>query len=241
MRTGLSEAELIEAIPGYDALIIRSGTTVTDALLEAGTRLEVVGRAGVGIDNVDIDSATRRGVIVMNTPSANTVATAEHTMALLLATSRHIGAAHGSWRAATGRRSSFAGQEMHGKTLGIIGFGRVGKLVASRAQAFGMEVLAYDPYVSEAVAREARVMLANLDEVLGGSDYVTLHTALSAETDNLINAERLAMMRDGSILINAARGGFGGSKPWRMRSTAASSRAVGLDVFPVSRLLPTTP
>lgn len=232
VKPGLDRAALIEIIAGYDALIIRSGTQVTSEVLDAATSLRVVGRAGVGVDNVDLDAATRKGIIVMNTPSANTIATAEHTMALLLATSRQIAAAHGSMVGGKWERSSFAGQELHGKTLGIIGFGRVGKLVAARAQAFGMEILAYDPYVSESIGRETKVNLANLEDVLAGSDYVTLHTSLSAETENLINADRLALMRDGAVLINAARGGLVDQSAAAAALESGKLRSIGIDVFP---------
>ncbi len=231
VRTGLDEAGLIDAVPEYDALIVRSSTRVTKAVLESGDRLKVIGRAGVGIDNVDVDAATRRGVIVMNTPSANTIATAEHTLALLLATSRNVPAAHGSLAAGNWDRSSFAGQELHGKTLGVIGFGRIGRLVAARAQAFGMEVLAYDPYVSESIGRETKVVLAELEDVLAGSDYVTLHASLSPETENLINEERIGMMRDGAVLINAARGGLMDPGAVAAALDRGKLRSVGIDVF----------
>lgn len=232
VRTDLTEFELIETISGYDALIIRSGTRVTRELLEAAPRLRVVGRAGVGVDNVDIEAATRTGVIVMNTPNANTIATAEHTLALLLATSRHIPAAHGSMVGGKWERSKYAGQELHGKTLGIIGFGRVGRLVASRAQAFGMDILAYDPYVSESIGRETKVTLANLEDVLLGSDYVTLHTSLSDETRNLMNAERIALMRDGAVLVNAARGGLVDQVAAAAALDSGKLKSIGIDVFP---------
>ena len=192
VRTGLSESELVEAIVGYDALVIRSGTQVTAPVLQAGQRLQVIGRAGVGTDNVDVDEATRQGVIVMNTPDANTTATAEHTFALIMASARNIVAAHTSMAAGKWERSSFTGSELKGKTLGVVGFGRVGRAVASRAQAFGMSIVAYDPFVSERVGRESKVELVDLEDLLAVADYITLHTALSDETKNLINDERLA-------------------------------------------------
>lgn len=208
VRTGLSETELIDIIGDYDALLIRSGTQVTAEVLEAATRLRVVGRAGVGTDNVDVDAATRRGVIVMNTPGANTTATAELTFALLMASARHIVPAHNTVADGRWDRSSFTGSELKGKTLGIVGFGRIGQAVAVRAQAFEMSVMAYDPFVTERVGREARVELVELDDLLAASDYVTLHTALSEDTMHLVNAERLAVMKDSAVLINAARGGL---------------------------------
>ncbi|MGH1488737.1 MAG: phosphoglycerate dehydrogenase [Acidimicrobiales bacterium] len=209
VRTGLSEQELIDTIGDYDALVIRSGTQVTGPILQAGSgKLKVVGRAGVGIDNVDVDEATRQGVIVMNTPDANTTATAEHTFALLMAAARNIVPAHVSMAAGTWERSSFTGTELKGKTLGVVGFGRVGRAVAVRAQAFEMTVIAYDPFVSERVGRDSKVELLDLEELLAASDFVTLHTALSEETQDLINAERLELMKPGAVLINCARGGL---------------------------------
>jgi D-3-phosphoglycerate dehydrogenase len=208
VRTGLSEQELIEVIGGYDALVIRSGTQVTADVLAAASSLKVVGRAGVGTDNVDVDEATRRGVIVMNTPDANTIATAEHAFALMMAAARNVVPAHNSVADGKWERSSFTGTELKGKTLGVVGFGRIGRTITTRAQAFGMTVLAYDPFVSERVGRDARVELVELDELLANADFVTLHTALSDDTRNLINAETLATMKPGAVLINAARGGL---------------------------------
>ncbi len=206
VKTGLSKEELLAVIPDYDALIVRSGTQVTADVLAAGKKLRVVGRAGVGIDNIDVKAATMSGVVVMNTPGANSMATAELTMALMLAVSRNIPQAHASLKAHEWRRSEFVGVQLYNKVLGIVGFGRVGKLVAERAQAFGMEVLAFDPIALEETAREMGVMLVEMDELLAKSDYITLHAALNPSTSKLINAETIAQMKDGVILINAARG-----------------------------------
>jgi len=208
IKTGLSEEDLCQAIGDYDALVIRSGTQVTPAVLERAERLRVIGRAGVGIDNVAVDAATRRGIIVMNTPDANTRATAEHALALMTASARNVVAAHNSLAAGKWERSSFTGTELGGKTLGVVGFGRVGRAVASRAQAFEMTVVAHDPFVGERVAKETRVDLVDLDELLSVADFVTLHTALTDETHHLINAERLALMKPTATLVNAARGGL---------------------------------
>lgn len=208
MRTDLSPEELVAAIAEYDGLIIRSGTTVTDEVLEAGSRLKVVGRAGVGIDNVDVRAATRNGVVVLNTPAANTIATAEHTMALMLAAARNLALAHTALTDGRWERSNYTGIELRGKTLGVLGFGRIGRTVAERAQAFGMRIAAYDPFVSETVARDAGVELLDLDDLLGSSDFLTLHMALTAETESLMNDETLAKVKPGAILINAARGGL---------------------------------
>ncbi|MCA9976351.1 MAG: hypothetical protein KC413_11395 [Anaerolineales bacterium] len=170
MKTGLSKEELIAIIPDYDALIVRSDTKVDADILAAGSNLKVVGRAGIGVDNIDLQAASIRGIIVMNTPTANNIATAEQTMALMLAVSRHTAVAHESVKEGEWTRSKFVGTQLHGKTLGIIGLGRIGRLVAERAKAFGMEVVAFDPYVSEEVGRELNVTLLDLDELLPQAD-----------------------------------------------------------------------
>lgn len=206
MKTGLSKEELLAILPGYDALIIRSGTKADADVLAAGTNLKVVGRAGIGVDNVDVRTATMRGIIVMNTPQANSIATAEQAIALMLAASRHTAQSHASLKAGEWKRSQFVGTELYRKVLGIIGFGRIGRLVAKRAQAFGMEVLAFDPYVSEEVGQELGVTLVDLDDLLAQSNYISLHTALQPETEKIINAQTISQMKPGMILINAARG-----------------------------------
>ncbi|MGI9598869.1 MAG: phosphoglycerate dehydrogenase [Acidimicrobiales bacterium] len=231
VRTGLSEEELVDAIADYDALVVRSGTQVTAPVLEAGSRLKVVGRAGVGTDNVDVDEATRRGVIVMNTPDANTIATAEHTFALLMAAARNIVPAHNSMAGGQWERSAFTGTELKGKTLGVVGFGRVGRAVAARAQAFEMSLLAYDPFVSEQVGRDSKVELVELDDLLAASDFVTLHTALSDETRDLINRDRLATMKEGAVLINAARGGLVNAEAVAEALDSGRLRVAAIDVY----------
>lgn len=233
VRTGLSEDELVEAIVDYDALVIRSGTKVTAPILHAGNRLKVVGRAGVGIDNVDVDEATRRGVIVMNTPDANTIATAEHTFALLMAAARNIVSAHNSMASGAWERSAFTGSELKDKVLGVVGFGRVGRAVATRAQAFGMSIVAYDPFVSERVGRDAKVELVDLEDLLGSADYITLHTALSDDTKHLINDERLALTKPGAVLINAARGGLVDADAVARSLEAGHLRTAAIDVYDV--------
>ncbi len=231
VNTGLSEDELCEIIGDYDALIIRSSTQVTAKIMERGTRLTVVGRAGVGIDNVAVEEATRKGILVMNTPEANTTATAEHAMALLMATARNVVAAHNSLAEGRWERSGFTGTELSGKTLGLVGFGRVGRAVATRAQAFGMSILAYDPFVSERVAKTAKVDLVDLDELLSGSDFVSLHTSLTDETRNLIDRERLALMKPSATIINAARGGLVDPEAVAEALDTDRLRAIALDVF----------
>lgn len=206
LRAGVSKEDLLAIMPAYDALIVRSGTKVDADLLNAGINLKVVGRAGIGVDNIDVKTATARGIIVMNTPRANAIATAEHAMTLMLAVSRHIAPAHASLLAGQWERSHFTGTELHGKTLGIIGFGNIGRLVARRAQAFGMDVIAYDPYVSEAVAHEMDVTLLDLEDLLPQADYITLHASSTAETQQIISATAIDQMKEGAVLINGARG-----------------------------------
>jgi len=189
-----------------DALIVRSATKVTPELLDKAHRLRVVGRAGVGVDNIDLDEATRRGVLVMSTPGGNAVSVAEHTFALLLALARQVPRLDKAMHEGKWEKSSAAGTEVRGKTLGLIGLGRIGSEVAVRAEAFDMKVLGYDPYISEAAAQELQVELVPLERLLGESDFVSLHTAVSPATQNLINATTLAQMKKGARLLNAARG-----------------------------------
>lgn len=205
-RPGLSREALLKIIGDYDALIVRSGTRVDAELIQTAVKLRVIGRAGIGVDNIDMRAATMRGIVVMNTPDANSVATAEQALTLMLALSRHTAPAHGSLLAGEWRRSDFVGVELKGKTLGIVGFGRIGRLVARRAQAFGMAVIAYDPYVSEQVGRELNVTLVDLDDLLAQSDYITLHTAATTETECMINAQSIRQMKRGVRIINASRG-----------------------------------
>lgn len=206
LKPTMSKSEFLHIIPGYEALIVRSGTAVDEDVLAAGTHLRVVGRAGVGIDNIDVDAASRRGIIITNTPTANNIATAEQALGLMIAVSRHTVPAHISVSAGEWERSRYMGSELYGKTLGLIGFGRIGRLVAERAQAFGMEVVAYDPFISEAVGRELGVTLLDLEDLLPQADYISLHTAYTTETDKIIDAAAIAQMKDGVILVNGARG-----------------------------------
>src|SRR5262249_31639295 len=209
VQTGLSEAELIEAIPEFSALVVRSQTKVTGAVLKAGRRLRVVGRAGVGVDNVDVEPATRRGVIVMNTPGGNTISTAEHAFSLLLSVARKIPQAHANLQRGKWDRKQFEGTELYGKTLGIIGMGRIGSELSRRAIAFGMRILAYDPYLSASRARSLQVeLMEELDELLPLADFLTLHTPLTPETHHLLNASRLTKTKRGARLVNCARGGL---------------------------------
>lgn len=230
-ETSLDKEALLAAIPGYDALIVRSGTQVDADVLAAATRLKVVGRAGAGLDNIDLDAAAIHGVRVVHTPGANTVATAEHTLALILALSRHVVPAHNSLAAGRWERGRFVGTELYGKTLGIVGFGRVGRLVAGRARAFGMPVLAYQPQLKPEVAATHRVEAVALDRLLARADFVTLHAAVTPETIRMINAETIAQMKDGAFLINAARGALVDEAALRAALESGKLKGAALDVF----------
>ena len=203
----MSDAELREKIADYDAILIRSATKMTPELIELATNLKVIGRAGTGVDNVDIPSATRRGIIVANAPESNSVAAAEHTLALALALVRNVPQAHGSLVAGRWDRAKFKGAELYGKTLGVIGFGRIGQLVAKRAQSFEMDVVAFDKFVSAERFRELGVEgVESIEELLGRSDLITVHVPKTPDTIGLINAETIAAMKDGARVINCARG-----------------------------------
>ena len=208
VRLELTPEELLEAIRGADALVIRSATQVTDEVLASGTDLVVVGRAGIGLDNVDVEAATRRGVMVVNAPQSNILSAAEHTMALLLAQARNVPQAHAGLVAGKWERSKWEGVELHGKTLGVVGLGRIGALVAQRALAFGMRLCAYDPYVSPDRARQMGVELLGLEELLAEADFITIHLPKTAETAGLIGRDVLAKAKPGIRIVNAARGGI---------------------------------
>ncbi len=194
------------ALKDADALVVRSAVQVDDALMELAPKLRVVGRAGVGVDNIDADAATRRGIVVMNTPGANAVAVAELTIGLMLALARKVPAANASMHAGKWEKKSLQGAELRGKTLGILGLGRIGLEVAKRARGFGLEIIGSDPFVSAAVARENGIKLVSLDEVIAGSDYLTLHVGLTPQTTGVVNAKTLAKMKKGVRIINCARG-----------------------------------
>jgi D-3-phosphoglycerate dehydrogenase / 2-oxoglutarate reductase len=204
----LKEKELIETIGDFDAVIVRSQTKVSRGAIEASPKLKVVGRAGVGVDNVDVEAATQRGVIVMNTPSGNTISTAEHTFSMLLSLARSIPQAHASMKEGKWDRKSFLGVEIYSKTLGIIGLGRIGGEVARRAIAFGMRVLAYDPFLSMGRAKSLQVELVELENLFERSDFITVHMPLSDETQNMVNKTAFARMKKGVRILNCARGGI---------------------------------
>src|SRR2546423_9352311 len=208
-QTGMSEAALVEMIPEFSGIVVRSQTKVTAAIVNAGARLRVIGRAGVGVDNVDVDAATRRGVIVMNAPGGNTISTAEHAFSLLLCAARKIPQADCVLRGGKCDRKNLEGVELFNKTLGVIGMGRIGSELSRRAIAFGMRVMAFDPYLSATRARTLQVELVEeLDDLLAGADFITLHTPLTAQTHHLLDAARLAKTKSGVRVINCARGGL---------------------------------
>ncbi len=209
VRTGLPHDELIAAIGEYEAIVVRSRTTVDAAVIAAADRLTVIGRAGVGIDNIDVEAATGRGILVCNVPQSNIVSAAEHAIALMLAAARQIPRADASVRAGRWERSRFAGTELADKMLGIVGLGRVGHLVAERCRAFGMEVTAYDPYVSPDHASRLGVSLVDdLDDLCRRADVITVHLPRTEETEGIIDAERLRVMKPTALVVNAARGGL---------------------------------
>jgi len=208
-RPGLSEGELVAVIPPYHALVVRSGSKVTATVLEAGRSLKVVGRAGIGVDNVNVGAATRLGIVVMNSPRGNAVTTAEHAISLLLSLARHIPQACESVKSGKWERPRFQGREIDGKILGVVGLGNIGRHVAEKARGLGMKVLAFDPVVTPERAEQLHVRLAHtVDELLEGSDFVTLHVPLTDSTRNLIDAKAIARMRPGALLVNASRGGI---------------------------------
>jgi D-3-phosphoglycerate dehydrogenase len=228
----LSEDELAEKIKDFDALMIRSQTKVTKKILEAGKNLKIVGRAGVGVDNVDIDSATQNGIIVVNSPDGNTNAAAEHTLALMLAMSRNIPAAALSTKEGKWERSKFTGVEVFGKTLGIIGFGKIGHHVANVALALGMNVVVSDPYTTkEAVEKIGAKYVTSLDEFWGQCDYITIHTPKTKETTSLINKNTLNRMKKGVRIINCARGGIIDEAALKEALESGQVQAAAIDVF----------
>ncbi|XP_064648038.1 D-3-phosphoglycerate dehydrogenase-like [Lineus longissimus] len=207
-NTKLTKEQLLSEIPKYDGLIVRSATKVTSDVIEAGTRLKIIGRAGTGVDNIDCNAATKRGVIVMNTPGGNTLSAAEHTCSMIMAVSRHIPQGHETMRQGKWDRKKFMGNEVYGKTLAIIGLGRIGKEVATRMQAFGMTTIGYDPIIPAEVSATFDTEWMPLDDLWPKADYITVHTPLIPQTRNLINLEVLKKCKKNVRLINVARGGI---------------------------------
>jgi D-3-phosphoglycerate dehydrogenase len=228
---GPDREKLLAAVPDADALLVRSATTVDAEVLAAASRLKIVARAGVGLDNVDVDAATARGVLVVNAPMSNIHSAAEHAIALLLAAARQIPPADASLRAHTWKRSSFSGTEIFGHTVGVVGLGRIGQLVAQRLAAFGAHVVAYDPYVSAARAAQLGIELLSLDELLGRADFISVHLPKTPETAGLIGKEALAKTKPGVIIVNAARGGLVDEAALADAITSGHVRAAGIDTF----------
>jgi len=227
----LPPEELARRLGGVAGLIVRSATKVTEEVLRAADALEVIGRAGTGLDNVDVEAASRRGVVVMNTPGANTIAAAEHAWALLLALARQVPQAHACLKGGKWERERFLGAEVYGKTLGIVGLGRIGTEVARRAQGFGMTVIAYDPYLTEEVAKRLGVELVELEPLLARADFVTLHIPLTRETRGLIGRRELDRMKPGARLVNCARGGIVDEAALAQAIAAGKVAGAALDVF----------
>ena len=231
VREGLSPEQFLEAIVGAHALIIRSATQVTADVLAAGTSLQVVGRAGVGLDNVDVASATERGVMVVNAPTSNILSVAEQAMALLLAQARNIPQADAALKAGRWERSKWEGVELHGKVLGVVGLGRAGSLVAQRAHAFGMELIGFDPFVSQERARAMGVRLVSIEELVAQADFVSIHTPKTPETLGLFGRELLAKAKPGIRIVNTARGGIVDEDALADAIRDGIVAGVGLDVF----------
>ncbi|HEX8456839.1 MAG TPA: phosphoglycerate dehydrogenase [Pyrinomonadaceae bacterium] len=230
-RTGLKPDELRELVGEYDGLVVRSETKVTAALMDEAARLRAIGRAGVGVDNIDVAAATARGIIVMNAPDGNTMTTAEHTLALLLALARGVPQAHASLQAGKWERKKFVGVELRGKTLGVVGLGRIGRVVASRARGFEMKVVAFDPFVAPEQARDMELELAPLEEVCARADFLTVHTPLTAETRGIIGARELALMKRDVRIINCARGGLVDERALHAALKEGRVAGAALDVF----------
>ena len=231
VKTGLSTEELGDIIGLYDALLVRSGTKVTGELIQKAHKLKIIGRAGVGIDNVDVEAATRKGIIVMNTPGGNTISTAEHTMSLILSLVRSVPQANSSLKQGEWARKKFKGVELYGKTLGVIGMGRIGTEVTKRAQAFQMKILAYDPFLSVDIAQKLDVEIVSLDELFERSNIITIHVPITSETKNLINRDALSKMKDGVYIINCARGGLIDEDALADSLTSGKVAGAALDVF----------
>ncbi|MFW6084753.1 MAG: hydroxyacid dehydrogenase, partial [Gemmatimonadota bacterium] len=226
-----SRPELLDALNGTSGLIVRSATLADRELLERASSLEVIGRAGVGLDNIDLETATRRGIAILNAPAGNTMSTAEHTFALVLALARGIPSAAASMRDGLWERSSLKGEQLSGKTLGVVGAGRIGTEVVRRARAFGMKVVVTDPYLTGKRARELGVKPATLEELLERADFLTLHVPLVEETRHLIGREELARMKPTACLVNAARGGIVDERALRDALIGGEIAGAALDVF----------
>src|SRR5690606_9405280 len=231
VRFGLAAGDLKAVIGDYDGLLVRSRTKVTAEVIEAARRLKIIGRAGIGVDNIDVAAASRRGIIVENAPSGNAVTTAEHALCLLMSLARHIPQATASMKSGKWEKSKFSGTEIMGKTLGVIGLGNIGRIVADRARGLKMKVVGYDPFIGRDAAARLGVELLELDELLSRSDFITIHTPMTAETRGLIGAEALAKMKKGALLVNAARGGIVDESALLASLESGHLGGAALDVF----------
>ena len=231
VETGLKEAELVARAARFDAMMVRSQTTISRAVLEAATKLQIVGRAGVGVDNIDVEAATERGVIVVNSPAGNTVAVAELTLGMMICLVRKLLPAHNSVAAGEWQRSKFLGSQLYGKTLGVIGVGRIGVEVTKRAQSFGMKVIGYDPFLTSHRANQLQIEAGSIEHVLRHSDFVTLHTPLTPETRHLINREAIQKMKGGAIILNCSRGGIIDEDALYEALRSGKLGGAGLDVY----------
>jgi D-3-phosphoglycerate dehydrogenase len=231
VKTGMKPPELLAIISDYEGLVVRSETKVTKEVIEAAKKLQVVGRAGIGVDNIDLEAATAAGIAVVNAPTGNTVAAAEHTMALMLALSRNVPAAHQSLKAGEWKRSAFMGVEVRAKTLGVCGLGRVGSEVARRAQSFDMKLIGYDPFVAPDYAKRMGIELVSLEELLAQSDFITLHTPLTDGTRHMISDDQVKLLKPGARLINVARGELVDEQAILNGLESGQLGGVALDVF----------
>ncbi len=230
-KTKLSLEDLKKAVSDVEAVIVRSETKISADVLAAGKNIKIVGRAGVGVDNIDVNAASRQGVIVVNVPGGNTISAAEHTMALMLALSRNVAQASSSVKAGDWKRAQFTGTELLGKTLGLIGMGRIGREVAKRCQSFGMQIIGYDPYASEEYAKNFNIALASLEEIYAKADFITVHVPLNESTKHLLNAKTLARCKPGVRVINCARGGIIDEVALAESIKSGHVKGAALDVF----------
>jgi len=231
VSTGLSEDELVGVIGSFDALVIRSGTQVTKRVIDAADNLKIVGRAGVGVDNIDVDAATEKGIIVVNAPEGNMLSAAEHTIAMMMSMARNIPQANASLKAKKWERKNFMGVEVNGKTLGVIGLGRIGAEVAKRAQGLEMSILAYDPFVTEDRAKDMGVELTTVDDIAQRADFITVHTPLIKETRNILDKAQFDMMKSSARVINCARGGIINEEALADAARDGKIAGAAIDVF----------
>lgn len=240
-ETGLGPEELAQRLKDADGVIVRSATRITAELMDQAEKLRVIGRAGVGVDNIDVKAATARGIVVMNAPDGNTITTAEHTIALLVSVARNVPQAHSKLQSGDWDKKSFVGVELNGKTLGVIGLGRIGRHVAKIAKGFGMEILAYDPFVTDEQAKEFGIESGQLDDVFHRADFITIHTPVTDETRGIIGPDAFSKMKDGVRLINCARGGLIDEEALLEAVESGKVAAAALDVYANEPIDPESP